>query len=259
MQRPLFDVSTETQFEELRRNGSAEVREELVTRFSDLALRRARRYSDRGESLEDLQQVALIGLLKAIDRFDPAMEVPFERFARPTIDGEIKRHFRDRTWRVAVPRRCKDLRGPIADAVDRLHHRLGRTPEVHEIAAELSLDVDVVAETMSANRLYRMTSLERLREWRGDAIDPACSGGSAAELPLASDAVDHVRVVEALRRLDGRTRRIVFWRFFEGCTQAEIGDRLGIGQVQVSRLLRSAMRQLRSSVGGDEERMPAAS
>jgi RNA polymerase sigma-B factor len=226
------------------------LRDVLVLEHQWIAQRCARRFADRGEPLADLVQVAQIGLVKAVDRFDPTLGHAFVSFATPTVTGELRRHFRDTTWKVAVPRRLKDLLPRLNAAIETLHQRLGRPPLVEEVAQELGVEADLVIETMDANRCYRTASLDVHADdghgapsyERVGLADPELDG---AELRLSAR--------EAVRQLDERSQNIILWRFYEGCTQSEIGERLGVGQVQVSRLLRSALAELKSRLADVEE------
>lgn len=228
-------------FQEHRSTRSRAVRNELVERYEHVAERCALRFSGRGEAVDDLRQVALIGLLKSVERFDPSMGVAFESYATPTIVGEIKRHFRDKTWRVSVPRRLKELRTQVFTAIDELEQRLERSPTPDEVAALIGIDREAVLETLLANQVYRSSSLDASRDATGDAIEALL-----AEPEPASDRAERrMEAMDAVRTLGERDRQIIYWRFFEECTQSEIGARLGVGQVQVSRLLKAALARLR--------------
>jgi RNA polymerase sigma-B factor len=232
-------------FAEYRASKSRSVRNELVGRYEHVAHRCAMRFTGRGEAADDLKQVALIGLLKSVERFDPAMGVAFESYATPTIVGEIKRHFRDKTWRVSVPRRLKELRTGVFAAIDELEQRLERSPTPDEVAELIGVDRETVLETLLANQVYRSSSLDASREASGDALESLLCDPESS-----SDRSDHrLEAIAAVRTLGERDRRIIYWRFFEECTQAEIGDRLGVGQVQVSRLLKAALSRLREQCG----------
>lgn len=218
-------------FIEYRRTGSRALRNQIVDHYEVLAERCARRFQGRGESLDDLRQVAFIGLIRAVERFDPSRGVPFAAFAVPTMLGEIRRHFRDHGWTVSAPRRVKDLRTQVSAAIDDLHQQLGRSPTPAEVASKLGLEADTVLDTLLAGSAYRPDPIEACAErWHDD-----------------DDGVldDRLQAIEAIRQLAERDRTILYWRYFEERTQREIGDRLGVGQVQVSRLLRSAIGELR--------------
>jgi RNA polymerase sigma-B factor len=225
-------------FTEYRDSRSRATRNQLVERYEHVAERCALRFSGRGEAVDDLRQVALIGLIKSVERFDPAMGVAFESYATPTIVGEIKRHFRDKTWRVSVPRRLKELRTLVFTAIDDLEQKLERSPTPDEVAG---VDREAVLETLLANQVYRASSLEASRESSGDAVEALL----AAPDEMSDGAERRLQALDAVQTLPERDRRIIYWRFYEECTQSEIGARLGVGQVQVSRLLKSALSRLR--------------
>ena len=234
-------------FREYRATGRRRVRDELIHDHMWIAKRCARRFANRGEPMDDLLQVALIGIVKAVERFDPELGHTFPAFATPTVTGELRRHFRDYTWDVRVPRRVKDLVGDLNATIGSLNQRLGRSPTMEEVARAMSVDVDVVLETMEGARGYRAASLDHA----GHEDDTSTTAGDK----LASDDsdIDHadlrLSASKTVGRLDERSQAIIVWRFYEGCTQTEIGERLGIGQVQVSRLLRAALAELRSEIG----------
>ncbi len=224
-----------TLLETNHKSRDASVRARIAEVADWLAVRSARRFSDRGEPFDDLLQVARIGLLKAIDRFDPAQGVPFGAYATPTIIGEIRRYFRDHTWSVHVPRRAKDLRPAVNGAVQDLWNELGRSPQVREIAARLSTSEDVVIEVLEANEVYRARSL-----------DSASTAMSSAVTAADDDAtVDRELVRHLLDDLAPRERRIVQLRFFTEMSQAQIAEEIGISQVHVGRLLEATLAQLR--------------
>lgn len=170
------ETARDPRFRAFRATGSRADRNELVEEFYGLAEQCARRFSDRGEPLEDLVQVALVGLVKAVEWFDPDRGVSFEGFAIPTITGEIKRHFRDHTWDVSVPRRAKELMARLRGTNDLLEQRLGRRPTIAELGDELNVSVETVIETMEASTVYRSLSTDR--SWHN-----AGAGGSPTYLP----------------------------------------------------------------------------
>jgi RNA polymerase sigma-B factor len=237
-------------FREYRRSGDRALRNELIEEHMGFAAYLARRFANRGEPFDDLRQVALIGLVKAIERYDPDRGVAFASFAVPTITGEIKRHFRDRTWSVRVPRNLQEITMAIERVRNELGHELGRSPTITEIADALDVTEEEVLEGLEAGTLYRSASL-----------DAPAHGGTALplgeSLPARVDeqakAEDHAFVVELLSRLPVRERRIVFLRYFEGLTQTEIAERMGISQMHVSRLLAKSIQQLGVAAGSDLE------
>jgi len=242
-------------FVEYRATRERSIRNELVLQYDWLAQACARRFADRGEPWADLVQVAQLGVVKAVERFDPTRDVSFPTYAVPTVMGELKRHFRDATWSVSVPRRCKELLTRMNAANESLHQRLGRAPTVDEIAELLGVERDLVLETIEANQAYRSVSLEQPRtQPGGDSERPRSEVLGSNDDRLDTTEL-RLSAVGALSVLDERMRKIVYWRFFEECTQREIGRRLGIGQVQVSRLLRAALAQLRSELGAALEPM----
>lgn len=227
-------------FEELRVGEDPRLRERLVLEHRWLAEQCARRFRNRGESDADLVQVASIGLLKAVDRYDPGRGIPFHGYAIPTIIGELKRHFRDSTWGIHVPRRSKDLLSHLNAATQLLHQRLGRSPTPPEVAAEIGVDVESVVDALDARQANRPRML------------PTDDVGGPDQLVSTDrdlDAIEmRVETLAAMHGLDERSRTILLWRFYEECTQREIGERLGIGQVQVSRLLRTLLDELRGEL-----------
>ena len=215
----------------------------LVEEHLGLARYLARRFSHRGESLEDLVQVASIGLVEAATRYDPSVGTSFPAFATATIVGTLKKHFRDRGWAVRVSRRVQELYLETRDAVDHLSQALGRSPTIEELAEHLGVCGSDVIEAMEAGRLYRTASLSqamdddttRALETRVGAVDPGVG---------IVDRRDLVR--DLMSRLPLPERRVVLLRFHEGLSQAEIGSRVGVSQMQVSRLLARGLERMRA-------------
>jgi RNA polymerase sigma-B factor len=215
----------------------------LVEDHLGLARYLARRFSHRGESLEDLVQVASMGLVEAATRYDPDHGTSFPAFATATIIGTLKKHFRDRGWAVRVSRRVQELYLESRDAVDHLSQALGRSPTIDELAAHLGVGASDVIEAMEAGRLYRTASLSqaldddttRALETRVGAVDPGVG---------IVDRRDLVR--DLMSRLPMSERRVVLLRFQEGLSQAEIGSRVGVSQMQVSRLLARGLERMRA-------------
>lgn len=221
--------------------GDLEVRDRIVSHHRWIAERSVRRFSDRGESVDDLMQVAQIGIVKAVERFDPDRGFGFPAFATPTVMGELRRHFRDAAWHMSVPRRAKDLITGMNATISALTQELGRPPTVSDVARSMAISEDLVLETMEAARCYRTSSLDDSRPETAAAYERIGS-----EDPDLSVVGLRVTAHDAIRHLDERSQRIILWRFFEGLTQAEIGERLGVGQVHVSRLMRAALSTLRT-------------
>lgn len=216
------------------------LRDEIVERTLWLATRAARRFSDRGEPLDDLVQVARIGLLKAVDRFDPEQGVPFGAYATPTIMGELRRHFRDHTWSLHVHRRAKDLRPAVNTAVEELTRELGRSPKVAELAARLDVSEDAVIEALEANMAYRAQSIDPSRPAHTPTVEPGVEG-----------VLDRELVVQLLDRLPPRERRILYLRFYEELSQSQIAEQIGTSQVHVGRLIASSLAELRRLLDGE--------
>ncbi|WP_432513674.1 SigB/SigF/SigG family RNA polymerase sigma factor [Kineococcus sp. SYSU DK001] len=218
------------------------LREELTRRHLPLAEHLANRFLGRGEPQDDLVQVATIGLLKALDRFDPARGVPFGAYAVPTMLGEIKRHFRDRGWAMRVPRRVQEAGRQLADAREALTQELGRAPTVTELAQRTGRETDDVVEVLESANAYSTLPLDT-----GSPTSPALALGSDDE------ALGNVENREALRpllaALPARERRILALRFVRGLSQAQIAAEVGISQMHVSRLLSRTLAQLREDLG----------
>ncbi|HXV93184.1 MAG TPA: SigB/SigF/SigG family RNA polymerase sigma factor [Pseudonocardia sp.] len=219
------------------------LREELVTGFLPVAQHIARRFAHRGEPLDDLVQVATVGLINAIDRFSPERGDDFFSFAVPTISGEVRRHFRDQSWSMRVPRRLKDLHVSINGAVSDLSQRLGRAPRPSEIADHLGVPVSDVLEGLEAAEAYRSSSLdEMLSSEQGSATVGELVGAADAEL----ERVDYRQALRPLlAELAPRERTIVLLRFFGSMTQTQIAEEVGISQMHVSRLLAQTLDRLR--------------
>jgi RNA polymerase sigma-B factor len=231
-------------FEEFRRTNDRRLRNDLVTTHLSLAEACARRFANRGEPLDDLEQVAMVGLVKAVERFDPRQGVPFAGFAVPTITGELRRHFRDATWALKVPRGAKDLHVKIPNAVERMSAALGRPPTPTEIAAELGVPLDHVLDALDAGAAYRTASTDTTE---GAAAAGHATARRSPELGGLGPE-DRVLLTELLESLPERERTILWLRFFEDLSQSEIAERVGMSQVHVSRLLRRSLRAMRDQV-----------
>ena len=238
--------------------GDAGAREKLVDQYLALARRLARRYHRSSEPFDDLVQVANLGLLKAIDRFDPSRGVAFTSFAVPTILGELKRHFRDTGWAVHVPRALHE-RALRVDTTQRLlEGRLGRSPDVHEIATELGLDLEDVLDAMQASGAYEALSIDAPgHSDEGDhdgLVDSLGQEDSGIEL-----AEERATVAATIRRLPIRDRQVLELRFGRDMTQTEIAKRIGVSQMQVSRIIRRALDRLREMADeADPDASPSA-
>jgi RNA polymerase sigma-B factor len=236
-------------FATFRRTGDRTLRNQLIEHHRWVAIHCARRFANRGEPLDDLIQVGMLGVLKAVERFDPDVGVSFTTFAIPTVLGELRRHFRDTTWAVRVPRRIKDLHVELGSAVDFLTGEKGRAPRIDELADHLGVSPDEVLETMEASGAYRPGPLTGPGDNERDAgMEPEALGETDSDLVLADD---RLTVRTMLRGLEPRERRIVYLRFFEGLSQLEIAEMVGVSQVHVSRLLRSSLERLQKQALGE--------
>jgi RNA polymerase sigma-B factor len=231
---PRDNRATLTKFVEYRRTRDRDLRNELVEEHMRLAEFLSRRFAHRGEPLDDLRQVALVGLLKAVERFEPDRGLQFSSFAMPTILGELKRHFRDRGWAVRVPRRVQELHLELDRTIASLSQELGRPPTPSEIADRAGVREEDVLESMEANSLYRLPSLDGMR---GDDSTGSPSERIGDPDPEMDAVDDRLAVSEMLSILPEREQTIVYLRFFEGLTQSEIAQQIGISQMHVSRLL----------------------
>ena len=220
-------------------------RDALVERFLPLARQLARRYQRPEEPFDDIFQVACLGLVKAIDRFDLERDVAFSSYAVPTILGEIKRYFRDRTWSVRVPRDLQELALRVDRAVSDLSIDLHRQPTVPEIAEKVEAEEEDVLEALEASGAYRATSLEAPRGAEGEEGDTLGDTLGTDELGFAL-AEDRATIEHLMRSITPREREVLRLRFQEDLTQAEIGECIGVSQMQVSRIIRQALGRLRS-------------
>jgi RNA polymerase sigma-B factor len=231
-------------FETYRRTGDRRLRDELVEEHAPLAQFLAGRFANRGEPRDDLVQVALVGLFKAVERFDPGRGLQFSTFATPTILGELKRHFRDRGWAVRVPRRVQELHLQLGRIVSALGQEEGRSPTPAEVAERAGVSEEAVLEAMEAGSLYRLVSLD-------GSVTPDDEGGELMACLGADDSgfqrIEHrSEIAELLDVLPERERRIVELRFFDSLTQSEIAERVGVSQMHVSRLLTRSLERLRA-------------
>lgn len=222
------------------------LRDRLVEGYLPLARHIARRFSQRGEPQEDLEQVATVGLIHAVDRFSPERGSDFLSYAVPTITGEVRRYFRDKAWSTRVPRRLKDLRLAIGSAMPQLSQELNRAPTAGELAEHLQRSREEVLEALEAANAYRSSSLD-------DMLVDDPSSGRLADVLGSADAeleqVEHRETVQpALRKLPERERTIVMLRFFGGMTQTQIAERVGVSQMHVSRLLTRTLATLRADL-----------
>ncbi len=243
------DVDDDTLFRQYAETRDRALRNEIVERHLGLAAHIAMRYTGRSSGDDDLRQVAMLGLVKAVDRFDPDHGAAFSSFAGTTIEGELKRHFRDKTWTVRVPRSAKELHLAVRRATEELSQRLGHSPTVDEIAGHLEIDRDDVFRGLAASAAYSVGTLD------GPGADDDFSADRQRALADDEDGYEHsdarAEIVRLLERLPDREREIVTLRFFDELSQAEIAERVGISQMHVSRLLRRSFEQMRQWSGDD--------
>ena len=225
------------------------MRERLIESHLGLVEYLARRFAGRGEPLDDLVQVATIGLVKAVDRFDPDREVEFSTYATPTIVGELKRHFRDKGWAVRVPRRLQELNLRLGPVIGTLSQKLQRSPTVAEIAKAAQASEDEILEALDSAHAYSLISLDAGLTEEGLSYHEQI--GEEDESLEALE--DRLSVGPLLRKLSARDRQMLHLRFFKGMTQSEIASELGISQMHVSRLLAKTLGTLRSGLEGTDE------
>lgn len=237
-------------FRRYKENGDMDAREQLVMSHLNLVRFLANKFKNRGEPLDDLMQVGYLGLLKAIDRFDPARGLEFTTFATPTIMGEIKRHFRDKGWSVRVPRRLQELSAKVNQATDTLTTKLQRSPTVDEIADYLDASVDEVLEAMESSSAYSSVPLEAPSGADTDDAPSVLDRYATEDSDLAITD-DRLIIEEALKGFSPREREVIDLRFLQGMTQIEIAEQLGISQVQVSRLLRRTLKKIQDKIDPD--------
>lgn len=224
----------------------AELRDELVAGHLPVARHIARRFAHRGEPQDDLEQVAILGLIQAVDRYQPDRGSDFLSFAVPTITGEVRRHFRDHAWAMRVPRRLKDLHVSLGTAVSELSQRLGRAPTATELARHLDLPREEILEGLEAASAYRSSSLDDLLT--ADQDTPALEG-VVGEADAELDRVEYrTTLAPLLEQLSDRERAILKLRFFGGMTQSQIAQQVGLSQMHVSRLLSRTLARLRSEL-----------
>ncbi len=234
----------DSQFARFAETRDPAIRDELVRAYLPLAEYLAKRFLHRGVAADDLVQVASLGLVKAVDRFEPQRGVTFSTFATPTIIGELKRHFRDKGWALRVPRRLQELHLELAATVGTLTQELGRSPTIAEIATAAGISEDDVLEATDVAQVYRVSSLGLPPTEEGETNDAASAALSEVDSNLEL-VEERIEISRLLRVLPQRERSIVHMRFFEGRTQSEIATRLGISQMHVSRLLARSIDALR--------------
>jgi RNA polymerase sigma-B factor len=241
--------STQTNDRELLRryhvDGDRSARELLVQRHLPLVRALARRYAGRGESIEDIEQVGAIGLIKAIDRYELSREVALTTYATPNVVGEIKRHFRDKGWAIRIPRGLQELNAKMSSTIERLTAKLGHSPSIAEIADELQTTPEQVLEAMEAGSAYAPVSLSAGPSGEGE-LDPMETIG--VEDSGFERSEQRVSLEPALEMLPEREREILRMRFEDGLTQTQIAEQVGVSQMHVSRLIRKSLARMRAEL-----------
>jgi RNA polymerase sigma-B factor len=232
--------------------GDLAARAQLIEQYMSLVRSLARRYSYRGEQLEDLVQIGAIGLIKAIDRFDVNRGVELTTYATPNIIGEIKRHFRDRGWSVRVPRGLQELNIQLSRLIEQLTVQLGRSPTIAELAKGAGVSEEEVLEALESGRAYSSLSLSAGSGGHDDdgELDPLESLGTVEHQYEVSE--DRAVLAPGFRVLDERERKILHLRFFEGLTQSQIAQQVGISQMHVSRLIRRSLEKIREEIATEQ-------
>ncbi len=239
-------AGTRQKFIEFAQSRDEQLRNDLVEEHLGLAHQLARRFVNRGESYDDLVQVASLALVKAVDRFDPERGVEFSTFATRTVIGELKRHFRDKGWAIRAPRRIQELYLELGPVIESQTHKLGRPPTVAEMAAITDTSEEAVLEALEAGQSYRTSSIDapdRHQVTMANRIGEVDSGYAGTE--------DRILLAISLADLSERDRTILNLRFVEGLTQSEIASRVGISQMHVSRLIGASLARLRESFGSE--------
>jgi len=237
------ELSTRELFRILRETGDPKVREHLIERHEGLVRHVANAYRDSGVPYGDLIGVGHIGLVNAVDRFDPERGTKFATFAVPTIRGELRRYFRDSTWGVRVPRRVQELSLQVRDAREDLTRKLGRSPTYSELASSLSVSEEAIIEAVEVANQYELSSIDETTG--SDEDSPSVADRTGEEDPALDLFEERSELSWALEQITPRQRVIIILRYFHELSQQQVADRLGISQMHVSRLQRRAIDQLR--------------
>lgn len=242
-------ANTSVWFEEYLRTGDREVRNRIVVAHRHIADYYVRRYERRGVHHDDLLQVALLSIVRAAERYDPDRGVEFSTFAGRTIEGELKRFFRDRTWSIRPPRRIQELHLELRRAQEEMAQTLGRSPTVRELARRCEVSQDDVLEALEASGAHQATSLDRARTSDDDETGGSLGDRVLVDDEVGFDGVDRRDLIEGLLAdLPERERQIIEMRFFESMTQPEIAERVGVSQSYLSRVLRRTLQELREQL-----------
>lgn len=243
------DDQTEELFRQYVATRAPGVREQLVMMHQNLVRFLASKFANRGEPLEDLVQVGVLGLINAIDRFDPGRGTKFSTYATPTIVGEIRRHFRDKAWSLKVPRRLQELNLATSKAADELSQRLGRPPTIQDIAKEVGATEEETLEAIELGNAYDTVSLDTKLAFEGESAPLTLAefvGGADESLQNIETYGD---LKHAMDSLDDREKAIIYYRFFRDMSQTEVAKKLNISQMHVSRLQQKAIKRLKELMG----------
>ena len=241
-------------FAQYLQTGSTEIRDQLVELHLYLVDFLAKRFKNRGESLDDLIQVATIGLIKAIDRYDPGRQVEFTTYATPTIVGTLKRHFRDSKWAIRVPRRLQELNLQVNEIISTLTQDLKRAPSIAEIAEALKVSEEEIIEAMETSKAYTLISLDSERSDENDE-DFSLIDFIGEEDKEITGYNERASLVNIMKDVGQQEKKLLYFRFIKGLTQTEIAEQLGISQMHVSRLLRRTLDLLRQKMIEEEREL----
>lgn len=241
-------------FGQYLKTGSTEIRDQLVELHLYLVDFLAKRFKNRGESLDDLIQVATIGLIKAIDRYDPGRQVEFTTYATPTIVGTLKRHFRDSKWAIRVPRRLQELNLQVNEIISTLTQDLKRAPSIAEIAEALKVSEEEIIEAMETSKAYTLISLDSERSDENDE-DFSLIDFIGEEDKEITGYNERASLVNIMKDVGQQEKKLLYFRFIKGLTQTEIAEQLGISQMHVSRLLRRTLDLLRQKMIEEEREL----
>lgn len=244
---------TESLFQRYARTADPHLRDRLIAAHQKLVRYLAGKFANRGEPLEDLVQVGMIGLINAVDRYDSERGTKFSTFATPTIVGEIRRHFRDKAWRLKVPRRLQELNQSASKAHEELQRQLGRPPTIQEVAARIGAREEETLEAMELGNAYETISLESHGSSEHDPTNATLADFIGAEDSGLNALVAHGDLHHAIESLDDRERAVIIQRFFRDLSQSEVAAQLQISQMHVSRLQNRALLELKRIMEGEEK------
>jgi RNA polymerase sigma-B factor len=239
------DEETEELFLKYKRTHDSKIRDQLVEMHQNLVRFLAGKFANRGEPLEDLVQVGLIGLINAIDRFDPGRGTKFSTYATPTVVGEIRRHFRDKAWSLKVPRRLQELNLSASKAAETLSQRLGHPPSVQEIASAIGATEEETLEAIELGNAYDTVSLDSKLPFEGESAPLTLAEFVGADDAAIQNLDQYGDLKQAMECLEPRERAIIYYRFFKDMSQTEVARRLNISQMHVSRLQQKALKRLK--------------